>query len=249
MATGHFAAGRWQLAAVSKVVDETYRAKTFTLELSDWRPFLAGQHFDVRLTAPDGYQAQRSYSIASAPGRTGAIDLTVELIPDGEVSPFFHEVVRTGDQLEVRGPIGGPFTWKSTMGGPLLFVAGGSGIVPIMSMIRHRGAVAPDLPAVLLYSARSLDDVIYLSELREMAGKDPHMSLCIALTRSQPVGWDGYDRRVDGDMLNEVARTLPGIGRTYICGPTQFVESVSNALVDGGQSPESIRTERFGPSG
>ena len=244
-----FAAGRWQVGVVSKVIEETYRAKTFTLDLPDWRPFLAGQHFDVRLTAPDGYQAQRSYSVASGPERTGAIDLTVELIPEGEVSPFFHEVVRVGDELEVRGPIGGPFTWRSSMGGPLLLVAGGSGIVPLMSMLRHRNAAAPDIPTVLLYSARSLDDVIYLSELREMAGNDPHTSLCLALTRSRPAGWNGYERRVDGDMLNEVAKTLPGIGRTYICGPTQFVENVSNALLDRGHDPGTIRTERFGPSG
>ena len=249
MATGHFAAGPWQVGVVSKVVEETYRAKTFTLELPDWRPFLAGQHFDVRLTAPDGYQAQRSYSIASAPGRTGAIDLTVELIPDGEVSPFFHEVVRVGDEFEVRGPIGGPFTWRSSMGGPLFLIAGGSGIVPLMSMLRHRNAVAPDLPTALLYSVRSLEDVIYRSELERIADTDPSLSLFLTLTRSQPAGWDGFTRRVDGEMLAEVANVVPGVGRTYVCGPTQFVENVSNTLVDRGHDPETIRTERFGPSG
>ena len=244
-----FAASPWQVGVVSKVIEETYRAKTFTLELPDWRPFLAGQHFDVRLSAPDGYQAQRSYSIASGPERAGAIDLTVELIPDGEVSPFFHEVVRAGDELEVRGPIGGPFTWRSSMGGPLLLVAGGSGVVPLMSMMRHRAATAPSVPAALLYSARSLEDVIYRSEIEDVARNDPNMSVFLALTRSRPSGWKGFDRRVDGEMLNEVARALPGVGRTYICGPTQFVEGVSDSLVDRGYIPDTIRTERFGPSG
>ena len=244
-----FAAGRWQIGVVSNVFDETYRAKTFTLDLPDWRPFLAGQHFDVRLTAPDGYQAQRSYSVASGPERTGAIDLTVELIPEGEVSPFFHEVVRVGDELEVRGPVGGPFTWRSSMGGPLLLIAGGSGIVPLMSMLRHRNAAAPDLPTALLYSVRSLEDVIYRSELERMANTDPALSMFLTLTRSRPANWNGYSRRVDGEMLAEVSDVLPAVGRTYVCGPTQFVESVSNTLVDRGQRPETIRTERFGPSG
>ena len=249
MAYRPFAAGRWQFAVVTDICNESYRAKTYTLQLSDRRPFAAGQHFDVRLTAPDGYQAQRSYSIASGPERPGEIDLTVELIPDGEVSPFFHEVVRIGDELEVRGPVGGPFTWQSSMGGPLLLIAGGSGIVPIMSMMRHRIAVAPDLPALLLYSSRSLEDVIYRSELEQMARSDPKLTLSLALTRLRPARWRGYDRRVDGEMLDEVIDILPGIGWTYICGPTQFVESVSDLLVDRGQNPETIRTERFGPSG
>ena len=244
-----FAAGRWQVGVVSKVIEETYRAKTFTLDLPDWRPFLAGQHFDVRLTAPDGYQAQRSYSVASGPERTGAIDLTVELIPEGEVSPFFHEVVRVGDELEVRGPIGGPFTWRSSMGGPLLLVAGGSGIVPLMSMLRHRNAAAPGLPTALLYSARSLEDVIYRSELERIANTFSDVSVFLTLTRSQPASWKGFYRRVDGEMLAEVSDVLPAAGRTYVCGPTQFVENVSNTLVDRGHSPETIRTERFGPSG
>ncbi len=244
-----FAAGPWQVGVVSKVIEETYRAKTFTLELPDWRPFVAGQHFDVRLTAPDGYQALRSYSIASGPERAGAIDLTVELISDGEVSPFFHEVVRKGDELEVRGPIGGPFTWRSSMGGPLLLVAGGSGIVPLMSMLRHRAASAPDLSAVLLYSARSMEDVIYRSELEDMAAANSNVSLFLTLTRSRPNGWKGYCRRVDAEMLGEVSNALSSVGRTYVCGPTQFVEAVSNTLVDRGQDPGTIRTERFGPSG
>jgi ferredoxin-NADP reductase len=244
-----FATGRWQFAAVLNICNESYRAKTYTLQLSDRRPFAAGQHFDVRLTAPDGYQAQRSYSIASGPERPGEIDLTVELIPDGEVSPFFHEVVRIGDELEVRGPVGGPFTWQSSMGGPLLLIAGGSGIVPIMSMLRHRIAAAPDLPTVLLYSSRSLDDVIFRSELEQMARNDPNLTVSLTLTRSRPARWRGYDRRVDGEMLDEIINILPGSGWTYICGPTPFVESVSNMLVDRDQNPEKIRTERFGPSG
>ena len=152
----------WQSAVVERVVVETYRARTFSLRLAEPRPFIAGQHYDVRLTAPDGYQAQRSYSIASPPSdQTGTIDLTVELIPDGEVSPYFHEVVQPGDELEVRGPIGGPFTWTPDMGGPLLLAAGGSGIVPLRSILAHREAVAGALPALLLYSARSHEDIIY----------------------------------------------------------------------------------------
>lgn len=244
-----YTASPWQTGVVTNVFDETYRAKTFTLDLPDWRPFLAGQHFDVRLTAPDGYQAQRSYSIASGPERTGAIDLTVELIPDGEVSPFFHEVVRVGDELEVRGPVGGPFTWRSSMGGPLLLIAGGSGIVPLMSMLRHRNAAAPHLPTALLYSVRSPEDVIYRSELERIASTDPDVLVFLTFTRSRPAGWNGFSRRVDGEMLAEVADVLPDVGRTYVCGPTQFVENVSNTLVDRGHGPETIRTERFGPSG
>ena len=245
-----FAAGRWQFAAVLNICNESYRAKTYTLQLSDRRPFAAGQHFDVRLTAPDGYQAQRSYSIASGPERPGEIDLTVELIPDGEVSPFFHEVVRIGDELEVRGPVGGPFTWQSSMGGPLLLIAGGSGIVPIMSMLRHRIAAAPDLTRPYFCTLRGRWMTLFIgSELEKMARNDPNLTVSLTLTRSRPAKWRGYDRRVDGEMLDEIINILPGSGWTYICGPTPFVESVSNMLVDRDQNPEKIRTERFGPSG
>ncbi len=241
--------GPWQTALVSNVIDETYRAKTLTLELPAWRPFIAGQHFDVRLTAPDGFQAQRSYSIASPPERTGAIDITVELIPEGEVSPFFHEIVRPGDRLEVRGPIGGPFTWNSNMGGPLLLLAAGSGIVPIMSILRHRAIAARRVRATLLYSSRSMHDVIYRAELDDMDASDPNAAIWHTLTRSPPDGWKGYSRRIDETMLEEVTRDLDDRGWTYVCGPASFVELTANILVDAGRRPESIRTERFGPTG
>ncbi len=241
--------GAWQTAVVTKVVQDTYRAKTFTLALPRWRDFRAGQHFDVRLTAPDGYQAQRSYSISSPPERTGEIDITVELIPDGEVSPFFHEVVQPGDRLEVRGPIGGPFTWGPEMGGPLLLVAGGSGIAPVMSILRHVAAGKMRVPATLLYSSRSIGDVIYRKELDALAAASHTIDVRHTLTRAQPDGWRGYDRRVDRAMLEEVVKDLGEGGWAYVCGPTPFVESVANLLVDVGRRPESIRTERFGPTG
>jgi len=236
----------WQIATVQKITVETYRTKTFTLSLPHWQPFLPGQHYDVRLTAPDGYQAQRSYSVGSAPETQGTIDLTIEVIPDGEVSPYFHEVVQPGDQIEARGPIGGPFTWSRDLGGPLLLLAGGSGIVPLMSMLRHRRNAAAELPALLLYSSRSQEDIIYQKDL-ETSGAD--LTVIHTLTRSQPPGWPGYSRRVDRQMLEEVIAQISGTPNSYVCGPTPFVEAVADGLVDLGLPPEKIRTERFGPSG
>lgn len=242
----------WQAAIVERVWSETPRVKSFRLANPGFASFRAGQHVDVRLTAPDGYQAQRSYSIASAPESGETIDVTVEVIDDGEVSPYFHEVVREGDQIETRGPIGGPFTWTVDRGGPLLLVGGGSGVVPLMSMIRHRAAASTDGAAVrsaLLYSARELDDVIYRDELERMAEQDPNMELSLTLTRKQPAGWTGNDRRVDARMLREVIERLGTPALSYICGSTGFVESVAGLLVDKGLPPEAIATERFGPSG
>ncbi len=239
----------WQTGVVTCITRETYRAKTFTLELPRWQPFRAGQHYDVRLTAPDGYQAQRSYSVASAPETAGSIDLTIEVIPGGEVSPYFHEVVQTGDAVEVRGPIGGPFTWDKSAGGPLLLVGGGSGVVPLMSMLRHKLAAAPEVEALLLYSARSLDDVIYREALDDAEATDPNLAVELALTRQQPLGWRGYSRRVDAPMLAELLGRWREFPHSYVCGPTPFVESVADALVSVGVSPELVRTERFGPSG
>lgn len=236
----------WQSATVQKITVETYRTRTFTLSLPHWRPFLPGQHYDIRLTAPDGYQAQRSYSVGSAPETRGTIDLTIEVIPDGEVSPYFHEVVQSGDQIEVRGPIGGPFTWTREQGGPLLLVAGGSGIVPLMSMLRHRRNAAPEVPALLLYSSRSLEDIIYRKELET---SEPNLTVIHTLTRSQPSGWQGYSRRVDRQMLEEVVAQIGGSVNSYVCGPNPFVEAVADGLVDLGLAPEKVRTERFGPSG
>lgn len=239
----------WQLGIVERVILETRRVKTFTFRLPAWRSFKPGQHVDVRLTAPDGYQAQRSYSIASAPEQEGIIELTVELIDDGEVSPYFHEVVEPGDEIEVRGPIGGPFTWFASMGGPLLLVAGGSGVVPLMSMLRHRERAGVVVSALLLYSARAHEDLIYHRELGRMAGADAGLLVWPTLTRSQPAGWTGYRRRVDQAMLGEAIDRLGAAPHTYICGPTAFVEAVADGAVAAGVPAERIRTERFGPSG
>ncbi len=244
----------WQTATVRRVVVETYRARTFTLRLAEPRPFRAGQHYDVRLTAPDGYQAQRSYSVASPPSDGNCIDLTVELIPDGEVSPYFHEVVQPGDQLEVRGPIGGPFTWGPELGGPLLLLAGGSGIVPLRSILAHRETVASNLPALLLYSARSPEDIIYKKWLDDAAERCPAISVQYALTRRPPPGWTGYARRADAAMLRECIDALAMLNGAsaaplcYACGPTGFVEAAADALLRVGVPEAAIRTERFGPT-
>jgi ferredoxin-NADP reductase len=240
---------RWQLATVKEIRPETPRVKTFTLSLPDWEPHLPGQHYDVRLTAPDGYQAQRSYSVASEPERTGEIDLTVEYLPEGEVSSYMHEVLVPGDLLEVRGPIGGYFVWEASRGGPLLLVAGGSGIVPLMSMLRHRAVAGSRLPAHLLYSSRELSEVIYLREMEQLQASDSSLRLAHTLTRSQPPGWTGYARRIDGQMLREVAGPLGSEAMVFICGPTQFVEIAANGLVETGIPQLQIRTERFGPTG
>ncbi len=240
----------WQVATVKRVLVETPRVKSFGLDVPDFGRFRAGQHVDIRLTAPDGYQAQRSYSIASAPEGADELQITVELIEDGEVSPYFHDVVREGDQFELRGPIGGPFTWTVNQGGPLLLVGGGSGVVPLMSMLRRRAAREGEpVEAALLYSSRSLDEVIYRDELERMAGEDQRFDLSLTLTREQPPGWSGGARRVDMQMLDGVIDRLGEPGMSYVCGPTGFVESVASLLVDRGLAPETIRTERFGPTG
>ena len=241
---------KWQVATVRAIKTETPRVKSFTLALEDWRPFRPGQHFDIRLTAPDGYQAQRSYSVASPPEQRGTIDVTVEVIEDGEVSPYFHQVVQEGDQIELRGPIGGPFTWLARMGGPVLLFGGGSGVVPLMSMLRHRRADgATDIPAALLYSARGLDEVIYRDELLQMDADDENFQLSLTLTRRQPPGWQGYARRVDAEMLKETIDRFGMPGLAYVCGPSGFVESVAWRLVEIGIPPANVRTERFGPTG
>ena len=212
---------------------------------------------DVRLTAPDGYQAQRSYSIASAPEHVGELEITIELLEDGEVSPFFHEVIRPGDEIEFRGPIGGPFTWHRGESGALFLVGGGSGVVPLMSMLRHRGSAHDaDVPALLLYSARTDQDVIYRDELRRMASTDSNLTVIYTLTRDRPAGWGGHSRRVDADMVHDALDILTtrheaslNKTRCYICGPTDFVEHVSRLTVASGFPAADIRTERFGPTG
>ncbi len=240
----------WQIATVEDVKIETPRVKSFLLSVPEFPKFRPGTHVDVRLTAPDGYQAQRSYSIASAPEQQGTIELTVEVIEDGEVSPYFHEVVQKGDQIELRGPIGGPFTWTTRQRGPVLLVGGGSGVVPLMSMLRHRQySPTESEPAALLYSSRTLEDVIYRTELESLTNGDEQFDLTLTLTREQSVDWPGYTRRVDRAMLDEAIRKLGGPAFSYVCGPTGFVESVATMLVESGLSPETIRTERFGPSG
>ena len=236
----------WKLGTVVGIVDETARVKSLFLEVGEWPGHRAGQHVDVRLTAEDGYQAQRSYSIASPPEEE-RVALTIERIPDGEVSPYLVEELRPGDVLELRGPIGGYFVWDVGMGGPLLLVAGGSGVVPLMAMIRHRSAAGSGVPSRLLYSARSLDDVIYRSELDRLARAGDGLEVVYTLTRAQPPGWTGYSRRVDAAMLEEVAGG--GSADVFVCGPTPFVEAAASALVSLGHEPRRIRTERFGPTG
>ncbi len=239
----------WQIATVTAVRRETGRVKTYTLKLPDWTPHLAGQHYDLRLTAPDGYQAQRSYSIASEPERVGEIDLTVEALEDGEVSGYLDGVIALGDQIEVRGPIGGYFVWEASMGGPLLLIGGGSGIVPLMAMLRHRCAVGSVQPTRLLYSSRSYEDIIYRDELAQLAQSQPGLEIFHTLTRTQPPGWTGFSRRIDLHMLEEVAKPLGNMLRAYLCGPTPLVEAVANGLVQLGIPPDQVRTERFGPTG
>jgi ferredoxin-NADP reductase len=239
----------WQIATVKAITPETSRAKTFTLELPNWRVHRAGQHYDVRLTAADGYQAERSYSIASEPERTGEIDLTVELIPDGEVSAYMHGVLVAGDKLEVRGPIGGYFVWEADDPEPLGLVAGGSGVVPLMAMLRHRAAAAGRQPARLLYSSRTADDVIYAAELARLAAAGDGAEVFQTLTRGAPDGWTGYMRRIDEAMLQEVLGPLGRDVRVFVCGPTLLVESVADALVAVGLPADRIKTERFGPTG
>ncbi len=236
----------WLVADVIDAVPETPRVKTIKLDVPDWEGHLPGQHVDVRLTAEDGYQAQRSYSIASEPNRNH-VELTVERIDDGEVSPYLTEELRAGDQLELRGPVGGYFVWEPDRGGPLLLVAGGSGVVPLMAMLRHRAAAGSSVPATLLLSSRSWDDVIYRDELSRLNGSG--LNVVHTLTRSQPDGWTGYARRVDEAMLRAVAPPPGEAPLVYVCGPTPFVEAVASALVALCHEPTSIRTERFGPTG
>jgi ferredoxin-NADP reductase len=239
----------WQLATVTAVRDETPTVRSFTLGLPDWYVHRPGQHVDLRLTAEDGYSVERSYSIASEPERAGEVDITVERIPGGEVSPFLHEVVVPGDRLEVRGPIGGYFVWEAAQGGPLLLIAGGSGVVPLMAMARHRARAGSSVPARLLFSSRGPDEIIYREELDRLAAAGDGFEVAHTLTRQQPPGWTGYARRIDEQMLNDVIEPLGSATRAYACGPTALVETVANGLVRLGLPPDRIRTERFGPTG
>jgi ferredoxin-NADP reductase len=232
---------------VAETRTETPQVKSLLLELPVWPGHRAGQHVDIRLTAEDGYQAVRSYSIASPPEKQ-QIEVTIERLEDGEVSPYLTDEVRVGDPLEVRGPIGGYFVWDVALGGPLSLVGGGSGIVPLMAMIRHRVATGADVPMRLLYSVRSPQDVIYRTELEELASR-PGIEVVYTYTRSQPAGWTGYSRRIDQPMLQEVAPAPDARPLIYICGPTPLAEGAANALVALGYEPAMIRIERFGPTG
>ena len=236
----------WQLARVVELAAETARCKSIVLEPPDWTGHRAGQHVDVRLTAPDGYQAQRSYSIASAPEDPHLV-LTVEEIDDGEVSPYLTEELRPGDELELRGPIGGYFVWDSDQPGPLQLFGGGSGIVPLRAMLRHRAASGSTTPTRLLYSVRSLEDVIYREELLN-ASVQPGLDVQVALTRSWPEEWTGHRGRIDEALLDAQAWPATEQPWIYICGPTGFVEAISQRMVDRRHPSDHIKTERFGPT-
>jgi ferredoxin-NADP reductase len=235
----------WQAGRVVELVDETADTKSIVLELDDWAGHRAGQHVDVRLTAEDGYVAERSYSIASAPEDEHLV-LTVQRIEDGEVSPYLDDELRPGDELELRGPVGGYFVWEEALGGPLLLLAGGSGVVPLRAMLRHRAAVGSTVPARLLYSARTIGDVIYRDEFDRFDIDD--VDVRYTLTREWPEEWHGYRRRIDRELLEEVAWPAAERPLIYVCGPTPFVETAASTLVGLGHEPARIKTERFGPS-
>lgn len=230
------APGKWQIATVAAIKQETPRVKSFRLELPMWMPHLPGQHYDVRLTAPDGYRAQRSYSVASSPLDEGQVELTVDRLDDGEVSPYFHDVLVEGDRVEVRGPFASYFVWRGEA--PSLLVGGGSGVVPLMSMLRHRRRTMPELPMRLLYSLRSGEEVIFADEL----GEDAELTF----TREPPAGWGGHTGRIDAGMV--AREPIQPATTAFVCGSNGFVESAARLLLDAGVEPERIRTERFGPT-
>jgi ferredoxin-NADP reductase len=235
------------VAEVTDVIPETTRVKTLMLSVPGWPGHLPGQHVDVRLTGEDGYQAQRSYSLASAPDAFH-VSLTIERISDGEVSPYLVDEVRAGDRFELRGPIGGHFVWTAAQGGPLFLIAGGSGVVPLTAMLRHRAAAGSTVPAVLLYSSRTFEDIIYREELSNLGRRDG-LTVAHALTRARPAGWAGYARRIDRSMLAEVGFPPSARPRVFVCGPTSLVESASQLLLELGHERSLIKTERFGPTG
>lgn len=232
------APGRWQIGTVTAIKRETPRVKSFRIALPMWMEHLPGQHYDVRLTAPDGYVAQRSYSIASSPLDVGEIELTIDRLEDGEVSPYFHDILVEGDQIEVRGPFTSYFVWRGEH--PVMLVGGGSGVVPLMAMLRHRRRTMPELPMRLLYSVRSAEDLIYADELGEDA--------VLTFTRDPPAGWSGHRGRLDEELIAQSAGSLTS-GIAYVCGTNGFVESATGLLLDSGFEPQRIRTERFGPTG
>ena len=241
----------WRAGTITEVIQETPHAKTLVMDVPDWPGHSAGQHVDIRLTAEDGYQAERSYSIASEPSKP-TLAITVERLDDGEVSPYLTDALGVGDRIELRGPIGGYFVWDPSMGGPLFLVAGGSGIVPLMAMLRTRAAATvatrASVSTTLLYSSRSWEDVIYRDEVAKL-GEDPDVKIVQTLTRSQPPGWTGFKRRIDSDMLAEVAPAPSLRPHIFICGGTALVETAAQILVELGHDPARVKTERFGPTG
>ncbi len=242
----------WRQATVIDVVPETPRTRTLVLDVPEWPGHRAGQHVDVRLTADDGYQTERSYSIASPP-ESARLALTIERLEEGEVSTYLVDVLQVGDTLELRGPIGGHFAWSVRDGGPLMLVGGGSGIVPLMAMLRHRASASAELrraiPARLLYSSRSWTELIYRDELARLAAADDTLQVTHTITREPPTGWEGFRRRIDVAMLESIAWPAVVRPHLFVCGPTPLVETVAEALVELGNEPTSVRTERFGPTG
>jgi ferredoxin-NADP reductase len=239
---------RWLTAEVTDVVSETPRVRTLVLNVPDWPGHRAGQHVDVRLTGEDGYQAQRSYSIASAP-EAAHLAIAVERVEDGEVSPYLVETVQAGDRFELRGPIGGYFVWTLALEGSLFLIAGGSGIAPLMAMLRHRAAAGSTVPARLLYSSRTFDDIIFRGELERLAAPGRGLEITHTLTRSSAPGWRGETRRIDRGLLHRAGFPPDDRPRIFVCGPTSLVEAVAQTLLDIGHEPNLIKTERFGPTG
>ena len=238
----------WKIGEITDVIRETPNVASLLIDVPDWPGHLAGQHVDVRLTADDGYQAQRSYSIASAP-QDPRVAITVERLEDGEVSPYLVGELRAKDKLELRGPIGGYFVWKADDPRPLLLIGGGSGVVPLMAMIRHRAAADTKAPVRFLYSSRTIEDVIYRQELERLTATGDSLDVRHTLTRAQPPGWKGYSRRLDRQMIDDVAWPVRDSPVAFICGPTSFVEAAANLLVEHGYDQAWIKTERFGATG
>ena len=230
------APGKWQIGTVTGVKQETPRVKSFRIALPMWMPHLPGQHYDVRLTAPDGYRAQRSYSVASSPLDAGEIELTIDRLEDGEVSPYFHDVVVEGDRVEVRGPFASYFVWRGES--PVLLIGGGSGVAPLMGILRHRRRTMPELPMSLVYSVRTAEDVIYAGELGDEA--------LLTFTREPPAGWEGHTGRIDASLISA---TGFHDGFAYVCGTNGFVETAVALVLEAGFDPAQVRTERFGPTG
>jgi len=236
----------WRAATLVESRPETPTARTLVLDVPDWPGHLPGQHVDVRLTAPDGYRAQRSYSIASAWSDGGKVELTIQRLDDGEVSPYLTDVLEVGDQIELRGPVGGWFVWRAAQQHPVLLIGGGSGVVPLMAMVRARGLSRAKQPFRLIYSVRSQDDVIYREELPRHVRDDPGFDLLLNYTRRAPEGWPNPPKRIDVATINSHGWPPDFEPDVYVCGPTTFVETAADILVALGHDPKRIRTERFG---